>query len=123
MSGRFAVFFLVYLLTFISFIGAQFSELVRDYREAEGDPVSPRKFQQACGLLFRDEIDRPLNGDTSQDTAQFINELLKRLDDEEIVERTNTADAKKPSVIQELFHVETGTNVSPHCCKSTCSQN
>ena len=123
MSGRFAVLFLVYQLISISFIGAQFSEFVRDYRAAEGDPVQPRKFQQACGLLFRDEMNRPLNGDTPQETAQFINELLKRLHDEEIMERADTADAKEPSVIQELFHVERGTNVSPHCCKSTCSQN
>ena len=113
----------MYLLTSTSFIDAQFSELVRDLRKADSDSVSPRKFLQACGLLFRDEKDRPLNGDTFQETAQFINELLKRLHDEENVKRIGTADAMEHSFIQELFHVEVGTKVSHHWCKSTCSQN
>ena len=71
-------------------------------------------------MVFRDENNQPLNGDTPQDTAQFITELLKRLHDEEIMECTEKAETKKSSIIEELFHVKGGNKVSRHCGKSTC---
>ena len=120
MNGSLPILYVVSLLTLISFIGANFSELARALKEAKGDSICPRMFQEACGALFQDEKNRPLNGDTAQDTAQFINEVLRRLHDEEIMERTEKADADKPSFVEELFGVRRGMTVSHHCHKSTC---
>lgn len=120
MNGRFPIRLLVCLLTSTSFIGPHLSALVRNLREAEGNWLSPREFLHACGVVFRDEKGRPLNGDTPQDTAQFILELLKRLHDEEIMECTKKADATKSSLVKELFHVKGGNKVSRFCGKSTC---
>ena len=112
---------MVYLLTPSSFVGTYFSELAKAFKKAAlTDSVSPYVFLEACGTHFKDEKGHPLNGDTSQDAAQFINELLKRLHDEEIMERTEIADAQKPSVVQKLFHVQEGKKVSHYCRKSTC---
>ena len=120
MNGRVSIRLLVHLLTLTSFIGPYLSALARNLREAEGDWISPREFLHASGVVFRDEEGRPLNGDTPQDTAQFIIELLKRLHDEEIMECTEKADAAKSSLVKELFHVKGGNKVSRYCGKSTC---
>ena len=120
MNGRFSIRLLVYLLTSTSFIGPHLSALARNLREAEGNWIDPREFLHACGVVFRDEKGRPLNGDTPQDTAQFIIELLKRLHDEDIMERTEKADAAKSSMVKELFHVKRANKVSRYCGKSTC---
>ena len=120
MNGRFPIRLPVYLLTSTSFIGPHFSALVRDLREAEGNSISPREFLHACGVVFRDENNSPLNGDTPQDTAQFIIELLKRLHDEEVMECTEKADAAKSSIVEELFHIRGGNKVSRHWGKSIC---
>lgn len=72
--------------------------------------MSPFGFLQACGTILQDENDNLLNGDISQDTWHFINELLKRLDEEDTV---------KPSVVQDLFRVSDAVKVSGHCCEST----
>ena len=119
MNGRFPFRLLVSLLTSTSFIGPHFSALVRAIREAEGTSISPREFLHACGVVFQDENNHPLDGDTPQDTAQFIIELLKRLHDENIMECTEKADAANSSIIEELFHVRGGNEVSRHCGKST----
>lgn len=111
---------MVHPLIPISFIGAHFSQLVRDLKRAEGDSVSPYVFMQACGALFKDEYGSPLDGNTVQDAAQFLSELLKRLHDEEIVEGTEIADPEKSSFVQELFHVQAVKQVSHRCCESTC---
>lgn len=80
--------------------------------------MSPFEFLQACGTIFKDENDKPLNGDSSQDTWHFINELLKRLDEEDNFKRNNKADAAKPSFVQDLFSVEDGAKVSRYCCRA-----
>ncbi len=70
----------VQLFTPLSSIGARLGDLVSELRATSSpDSVSPFMFLQACGALFKDEDGNPLNGDSSQDTSQFINELLKRL--------------------------------------------
>ena len=76
--------------------------------------MSPYAFLQACGSIFKDDDGRPLNGDTSQDTSQFLDELLKRLDEEEKIERAKLADTGKSSFIEELFHVQSRVEVSHH---------
>ena len=119
-SGRLPVLSLVYLLTAISFISASFSQLVGDLREAKQNSISPYVFMQACGALFEDEDGSPLDGETEQDAAHFLNALLKRLRDEEIMEGTEAADPGKPSLIDELFQVERGETVSHPCRKNTC---
>lgn len=81
--------------------------------------MSPFGFLQACGTIFKDEKDKPLNGDSSQDTWQFTNDLLKRLHEEDTMKRIGKADAAKPTFVQELFSVQEGVKVSRHCCKTT----
>lgn len=76
-------------------------------------------FMQACGALFKDEYGSPLDGNTVQDAAQFLSELLERLHDEEVMD-TEIADPEKPSFVQELFHVQGYKQVSHRCCESTC---
>lgn len=78
---------------------------------------------QACGVLFKDESGSPLNGSTPQDSAHFLNELLKRLNDEEIAGRNQQADAEEPSLVQGLFHVERGETVSHLCRKTHVARN
>ena len=119
MNGRFPFRLLVSLLTSTSFIGPHLSGLVRTLRKAEGKSISPREFLNACGVFFRDENNHPLDGDTPQDTAQFIIELLNKLHDEEVMERTKQGDAANSSIVEELFHVKGGNEVSSHCGKST----
>ena len=107
---------LVCLLIPTSFISGYFGELVNAVSEAPGKgSVSPYAFLQACGSVFQDEKGCPLNGDTSQDTSQFLDELLKRLHDEEMMERADT-DTGKSSFIEELFHVQSGAKVSHGYC-------
>lgn len=67
---------------------------------------------QACGALFKDEDGSPLDGNTVQDAAQFLSELLRRLHDEELMEDTEKADPEKLSLVQELFHVQQVKQVS-----------
>lgn len=68
---------LVHLLTPLSFIGACFGELATKLQaRADFDSVSPFVFLQAYGAIFKDDDSRPLNGGSSQETSQFINELL-----------------------------------------------
>lgn len=111
---------MTHLLTPLSSIGAYLGELAKNFRAKPSvGSVSPFVFLQACGVLFKDESGKPLNGDSPQDTSQFINELLVRLHEEEMVERISKADAEKPSFVQDLFNVQQGTKVSHHCRKTT----
>ena len=58
-----------------------------------------------------------MNGSSSQDSSEFINELLKRLHEEEMAKCE--ADDEKPILVQNLFNVQEGTKVSHHCRKTT----
>lgn len=78
--------------------------------------MSPFVFLQACGAVFKDkDSGLPLDGDSSQDTSQFINELLERLHDE-----NGTADVEKPNLVQDLFNVQKAAKVSP--CRSNSTK-
>ena len=100
---------MVSLLTSFSSIGAYFGELAKNFRATAGHgSLSSFMFLQACGAIFRDD-DRPLDGDSSQDTSHFTNELLKRLHEEQ-----QQADFEKPSCVEDLFNVLEGVTVSYH---------
>ena len=61
----------------LSSIGAYFGELATKLRaRADFDSVSPFVFPHAYGAICKDDDNRPLNGGSSQETSQFINELL-----------------------------------------------
>lgn len=107
---------MVHLLTTLSSIAAHYGELAKKVR---AKPVSPFEFLQACGTVFKDENDKLLNYDNFQDTWQFTNELLKRLDEEATVKPVGKANAAKTSFVQDLFSMHDGVKVSRHCCKIT----
>ena len=110
----------VYLFTPLSSVGAYFGDLVSTLRAtSSSDSVSPFVFLRAFGTLFKGEDGLAMNGDSSQDTSQFINELLKRLHEEETVKRTIIADAEKPGFVQDLFNLQESTKVSRHCRRLT----
>lgn len=113
---RLSITYLVSLLTRSSSIGAYFGELARALRaKPGGGSVSPFVFLQAFGTLFKDkDTGIPLDGGSSQDTSQFVDELLERLHEE-----NRTADAEKPSLVQDLFNVQKAVKVGPCRRKSS----
>ncbi len=94
-------------------MSAYLGAVMQDFNQTEvGSPVSPFEFLQAFGTLFRGSENKPLNGETSQDANDFVDELLSRLHDEEtgVIE----GHLAGSTLVQELFGVRTRVNVSSY---------
>lgn len=71
---------------------------------------SPFKFLQAFGTLYSDD-GSPLNGETSQEANDFVDELLQRLKEEQKLQFIMEDDAEKSTLVQELFGIKTSKHL------------
>lgn len=98
-----------------SCLSGYLGDLINAIEGAQGDS-SPFKFLQAFGTLYSDDKS-PLNGETSQEAKQFVDELLQRLKEEQELQSVMEDNTEKPTLVQELFGIKTSKHLYCTACQ------
>ena len=86
-------------------LSAYFGQLCDHMSTATEPFISPFLFQQACGTRCKNDDGEPMNGETPEESFQFLTQLLPKLDEEELNSREIWTE--KPTVVDEVFGVKT----------------
>lgn len=96
-------------------LSAYFGELCDRMSTTTEPSISPFIFQQALGSQITSGEGRPMDGEHSEDSNEFLTSLLDRLKAEELASRTTGTD--EPTVVQKTFGVETAKKVACKACQ------
>ena len=95
-------------------LSAYFGDLCKRMSTATEPCISPFLFQQAFGTLFKSDEGKPMNGETSEDSAQFLAILLRELEQEELTRRKTKSE--EPTVVESVFGVTVAGRVACDAC-------
>lgn len=96
-------------------MSAYFGELCEAMSTSTESSIPPFFFQQAFGNDFSSTQGRPMNGDTSEDSYEFLSLLLLELRQEELTSRKTKSDAL--TVVEKAFGVKTAAKVTCKACQ------
>ena len=92
-----------------AYLGALLNEVLDADLPAARTPSS-YLFAQVCGVFLRNDNEERYDGESQQDSTEYLQKLLDRLDVEELNGRTQDLDA--PSIVRKLFGLEAVTKAS-----------
>ncbi|SLM38528.1 Ubiquitin carboxyl-terminal hydrolase-like domain [Lasallia pustulata] len=95
-------------------LSAYFGDLCRRMSTATEPCISPFLFQQAFGTRFNNVGGQPMNGETSEDSSEFLTNLLGELKQEELMSRKT--ESEEPTVVERVFGVTIANKVACDAC-------
>ena len=96
-------------------LSAYFGDLCERLTTSTEPSISPFVFQQAFGTLMKDDEGESMDGEKSEDSHQFLAQLLGRLRQEELMSRETGPEA--PTVVEKVFGVRTAAKVTCKDCQ------